>query len=287
MKTSALRSVLSIFLLITLVIMRSENLSGQSGKLQDPLLIAGLQMSVTSDIEKNKLQIIEGINKASADGAVFLVTPEGSLSGYTNRFDQGAVEKALNEILAEAVKKRVGLLLGTCFKEKISGTEYCYNQVRMYSPEGKFIDEYSKILRCSKLDLPGSGEMVDYVEGELKTFEWKGKRFGILICNDLWATPGYTTMPNPYLPWKLKQMGAQFIVHCINSGTNQRYRPFHESSAELWALSLKIPIMEVNAAQGNEMINARSGLIGPDGERSFRVPDTGVQFFTLKIYLTE
>lgn len=91
-------------------------------------------------------------------------------------------------------------------------------------------------------------------------------------------------MPNPYLPWKLKQMGAQFIVHCINSGTNQKYRPFHESSAELWALSTQIPILEVNAAQENEKINAQSGLINANGERGYRVPDYGTQFFTVRIY---
>jgi predicted amidohydrolase len=136
------------------------------------------------------------------------------------------------------------------------------------------------------MDLPGTGEMVDYVEGELKTFDWNGYRFGILICNDLWATPGYTTIPNPYLPWKLKQMGAQIIVHCINSGTVQKYRPFHESSAELWALSLKIPILEVNAAHGEEKINAQSGLIDSDGERRLRVPDFGLQFFTAGISLS-
>ncbi len=78
-------------------------------------------------------------------------------------------------------------------------------------------------------------------------------------------------------------MGAQFIVHCINSGTAQKYRSFHESSAELWALSVKLPILEVNAAQGDEKINAQSGLIDANGERSLRVPDTGVQFFTVKI----
>jgi hypothetical protein len=94
-------------------------------------------------------------------------------------------------------------------------------------------------------------------------------------------------MPNPYLPWKLKQMGAQFIVHCINSGTLQKYRPFHESSAELWALSLQIPIMEVNASQEKEIINAQSGLIDAKGERSLRVPDTGVQFFTVRMNIPQ
>jgi hypothetical protein len=89
-------------------------------------------------------------------------------------------------------------------------------------------------------------------------------------------------MPNPYLPWKLQQMGAQFIVHCINSGTAQQYKPFHESSAELWALSLSIPIMEVNAAQ-EERINAQSGLIDAHGLRIIRVPDMGPQFFIVDL----
>jgi predicted amidohydrolase len=124
------------------------------------------------------------------------------------------------------------------------------------------------------------------VEGELRTFDWNGLRFGILICNDLWATPGYTTLSNPYLVWKLKQLGAQFIVHCINSGSAQKYRPFHESSADLWALSAKTPILEVNAAQGSAVINAQSGLIEANGERSLRVPDSGAQFFTARIYVT-
>jgi predicted amidohydrolase len=250
------------------------------------ILMAGLQMDVTTDIKKNLEQILTGIRKAAGEGASFLVTPEGSLSGYNSTFNQDEVNIALEEVKTVASKLKVGLILGTCYKESINGKEFCFNQVRVYAPEGDFRGVYSKILRCSNLDLPGTGEMVEYVEGELKVFDWNGLRFGILICNDLWATPGYTTQPNPYLPWKLKQMGAQFIVHCINSGTVQKYRPFHESSAELWALSVKIPIIEVNAAQGSTKINAQSGIIEANGERSLRVPDSGVQFFTASIYVT-
>jgi predicted amidohydrolase len=249
------------------------------------IVLCGLQMNVTSNISLNKEQILAGIKRAAAEGANFLVTPEGSLSGYTSNFNQDDLAKALLEVETAAGKMKMGLMLGTCYKELLKGKEYCYNQVRVYTPEDHYIGAYSKILRCSNMDLPGTGEMVDYVEGELKTFDWKGIRFGILICNDLWATPGYTTTPNPYLAWKLKQLGAQVIVHCINSGTVQKYRPFHESSAELWALSVKLPILEVNAAQEKEIINAQSGLIDAHGERSIRVPDTGMQFFTARIYL--
>jgi predicted amidohydrolase len=269
-------------LLVISAAMNFRQLSAQdnAGSL---IVITGLQMNTTNDIKTNKEQIMKGILEASDDGANFLVTPEGSLSGYTSNFKQKDLIKALKEVEVYAAKMKIGLMLGTCYKDTKNGKEYCYNQVRVYTPEGRFAGAYSKILRCSNLDLPGSGEMVDYLEGELKTFEWKGIRFGVLICNDLWATPGYTTIPNPYLPWKLKQMGARFIVHCINSGTTQKYRSFHESSAELWALSVKIPILEVNAAQKNEIINAQSGLIESDGERKQRVPDSGVQVFTVTI----
>ena len=259
--------------------------AGLDNEISSLIVLSGLQMNVTNNVKENKEQILNGIKRASQDGANFLVTPEGSLSGYTSNFKQSEVNTALKEIESYAVQMKVGLMLGTCYKEKIKGDDFCYNQVRVYTPEGQFIGAYSKILRCSNMDLPGTGEMVEYVEGELKTFEWNGLRFGILICNDLWATPGYTTTPNPYLVWKLKQMGAQFIVHCINSGTVQKYRPFHESSAELWALSTKIPILEVNAAHEQETINARSGLIDANGERSLRIPDSGTQFFTAKILI--
>jgi predicted amidohydrolase len=262
---------------------------GQPAKMKNEgssILLAGLQMNVTADIKSNLEQILTGIREAAGEGASFLVTPEGSLSGYTSKFNQEEVNAALEEIKTAAARMKVGLLLGTCYKELKNGEEFCYNQVRVYTPDGNFKGAYSKILRCSKLDLPGTGEMVEYVEGELRTFDWNGLRFGILICNDLWATPGYTTLPNPYLVWKLRQMGAQFIVHCINSGTAQKYRPFHESSAELWALSTNTPILEVNAAHGNAAINAQSGLIEANGERILRVPDSGTRFFTARIYVT-
>lgn len=270
-----------IFYLFLVLISIQLKAQDKDGKPQ--IILSGLQMNVTNDIKSNLKQIEEGIRKAADNGSDFLVTPEGSLSGYTSNFDQKELSDALEAAIKEASRLKVGLMLGTCYKQLVKGKEFCYNQVRVYAPDGQYLGEYSKILRCSILDMPGTGEMVDYVEGELRTFDWHGSRFGILICNDLWATPGYTTMPNPYLVWKLKQMGAQFMIHCINSGTAQKYRPFHESSAELWALSVKLPILEVNAAQGNEKINAQSGLIDASGERSLRVPDSGVQFFTVTI----
>ena len=249
------------------------------------LTISGLQMPVTNDVARNEKHILGAIKKAAKAGADFLVTPEGSLSSYTPNFDRLQVAQAVERLAAAAKEHKVGLLLGTCFKELTSGKEQCYDQVRVYTPQGEYLGYHAKILLCSKLDSPGSGEMADYAEGRLRTFEWNGISFGILICNDFWATPGYTTIPNPYLPWQLKQMGAQLIFHHINSGTDQKLRAFHESSVNLWAKSLGIYIVEVNAAGEKEKTNARSGLVGPQGKRETIVPDVGEQFFTCKIQI--
>ena len=283
MKKSASLFRFAIFTIFLSIQSNQMKLSAQVKGENHDIILAGFQMTVTNDIKTNQDKILGAIQKAANDGANFLITPEGSLSGYTSNFKQEELAPALDKVTAFARQMKVGLMLGTCFKEIIRGKEYCSNQVRFYTPDGQFIGAYSKILRCSNLDLPGSGEMTDYLEGELKIFNWNGFRFGTLICNDLWATPGYTTMPNPYLPWKLKQMGAQLIIHCVNSGTVQKYRPFHESSAELWAAAIQTPIIEVNAAQGNETINAQSGLIESTGERRIRVKDTGEQYFIIKI----
>ena len=252
--------------------------------MSETLIISGIQMPVTEDVSENEGHKLDAIARAASDRADFLLTPEGSLSGYYADFDREEVAVALRRVTAYAKKMGVGLALGTCYNEIEAGKEVCYNQVRVYSPEGEYLDAHCKSLRCSSLDKPGTGEMISYAEAPLRTFDWKGIRFGALICNDLWATPGCTTIPNPYLPWQLKQMGARFIFHSVNSGHEQRYRPFHESSVELWAQALRIYIVEVNAIREEDKpTNARSGVIGTDGTRLLVSPDVGEQYFTYKI----
>ena len=201
--------------------------------------IAGLQMLVTEDVSDNEGRIAEGLERAAADEADFLLTPEGLLSGYYAGFDREEVAAGTARLAERARELGVGLALGTCYKEVEGESEYCYNQVRLYAKDGKYLGYHAKMLRCSSLEYPGTGEMRDYVEGALRTFEWHGVRFGALICNDLWATPRWTTIPNPYLPWKLKQMGAQFMLHAINSGRDRRqcqWRP-RSRPATCWRIA--------------------------------------------------
>ena len=249
----------------------------------EKITVAGLQMNVSTSIEKNKETIIKNIKSAASEGAEILVTPEGSLSGYHTDFKQNELQEALQEVIKAAKDAKIGLFLGTCYYEKAKGKEICYNQVRVYNPDGEYLGNHSKILLCSPTDFPGTGEMHNYGQGKINVIDWEGIKIGMLICNDLWATPGYTTIANPYLPLKLKQLGANVIFHSINSGSGQRYKNFHESSVELWSYTLGIPILEVNAAAGSEAVNARSGLVNHQGERTLIAPDIGEQLFLCEI----
>jgi len=151
--------------------------------------IAGLQMDVTEDIKANEGTIIRHLNSLKDESIDFLVTPEGSLSGYNSSFDAAELKRSLKKVVHAAKDLKIGLILGTCYKESVNGTEYCYNEARIYTPDGTFLGVYSKILTCSPLQFPGSGEMSEYVQGSVNTFLYKNIRFGVLICNDLWATP--------------------------------------------------------------------------------------------------
>jgi predicted amidohydrolase len=242
-------------------------------------------MLVTRDIGQNELKIMNALATAGRDRADFLVTPEGSLSGYQPDFNQEELDSSLERITQTARDLGVGLFLGTCFKERENGREKCYNQVRVYTPQGAYLGYYAKILRCSPPEDPEGGEVRDYAQGHLKLFEAKGVKIGVLICNDLWATPGYTCLPNPYLPLQLKKMGAQIIVHSINSATDPRFRSFHNASVEAWAMTLKLPIVGVNAAGANDAaVNAPTSVVGPDGVRLITAPETGEQYFSYLVH---
>ena len=117
-----------------------------------------------------------------------------------------------------------------------------------------------------------------------------------LICNDLWAIPGYTTTPNPYLAWHLRMMGAQVIFHAVNTARPDRapltpeelrmsllYRSYQESNQTLWAVMLNIPVVTTNASDGATPSNCREGVIDQAGERNCMAHDVGEHFFSCKI----
>ena len=208
------------------------------------------------------------------------MTPEGSLSGYTPDFDRAETQRELERIVKRASEAGVALALGTCFVEPDDGK--CYNEIRFYDNKGKFVGFHTKTLLCSSLTRPFKGEINHYSTRPLRTFQIKGITVGGLICNDMWANPQCTSMPDPHLSQKLSKSGARIIFQAINGGrsggewSKDVNWPFHEVNLRMRAAAGKVWIVTAdNCAPTDIPCSAPSGVLQPNGKWAAKAPRQG------------
>ncbi|MBO3803132.1 MAG: carbon-nitrogen hydrolase family protein [Candidatus Brockarchaeota archaeon] len=250
------------------------------------LRIAGAQIPVTENVGANLESINRAIDYALGEEADILLTPEGSLSGYTHAFNQNEVSSALDSIVEKA-KGRLGLALGTCYVEEDG---LCYDQIRFYDKKGLYLGFHSKILLCSSLTDPPKGEIERYAVKPLRTFEFEGLVIGGLVCNDMWANPCCTYMPDPHLSQQLARMGAKVVFHAVNGGRNASYfsqivtRQYHESNLLMRAKAGGVWIATVdNCLPEDVPCSSPGGVIDPEGNWVARLPAKGQHFFSCTI----
>ncbi len=245
------------------------------------LRVAGAQIAVIGDIELNMEAISGAIEFAIDHAADILLTPEGSLSGYTPVFDRAAVERTLSQVVSKAAAGHLGLALGTCFKED----SRTYNELRFYAQDGSFIGFHSKILKTTD-------EYVHYASTPLRTFAFNGITVGGLICNDLWANPECTFEPDPHLTQQLATMGARVIFHSVNGGRSadafmETIRQYHESNLRMRARAGKLWVVTVdNCFPFGLPCAAPSGVVRPDGSWATKAPWQDDQMFVADIELS-
>lgn len=252
------------------------------------LRVAGAQIPVTTDIDSNLASLRRAIAYAVERRSHVLVTPEGSLSGYTPHFDSLAVAQALQEVVREAASAGLALALGTCYVEPDG---LCYNQIRFYDERGQFLGFHAKILRCAVLSHPPVGEIAHYATAPLRTFTLHGVTVGGLVCNDLWANPACTPYPDMHLTQQLSQRGARVIFHAVNGGrdgsewSRVAWR-YHETNLRLRALAGKVWIVTVdNCYPPHLRCSSPSGVVSPEGQWKVRARGQGEQFFGYTIRL--
>ena len=119
--------------------------------------VCGAQLPVTTNIDENLAVIKDAIDYAADQKADILLTPEGSLSGYTPNFDSDKVEIALKIIVDYACTKNLGLALGTCFYEG----KNCSNEIRFYDKGGNLLGYHTKTLVCGSMEENPQGEIND------------------------------------------------------------------------------------------------------------------------------
>jgi predicted amidohydrolase len=254
------------------------------------LRVAGAQLPVTNDIQKNLQAITRAIEFAANAKADVLVTPEGSLSGYTSKFDPAATTQALETVVQLARQSNLALVLGTCFADP-DGSRY--DAQRFYDRTGAYLGFHAKVLLCRHLTEPGrKGELDSFKSAPLRTFQFQGLTVGGLVCNDFWANPEWTPMPDPHLAFQLAGLGASVIFLSVNSGQAEGdelalHRAFHESNLSIRARTSKLWVVVANACdvKGLREVNCRSGVIAPDGHWAVQANPLGEQFFAYTISL--
>lgn len=244
------------------------------------LTIAGAQVPVLGDIDINVDTACMAIDEAVAAGADILLTPEGSVSGYTHEFDPIAVERGVNVIAARAARAGLGLALGTCYKEPADGK--VYNQLRFYDRDGAFLGFHAKILRTFT-------EAPHFATAPLRCVSIVGIVAGGLICNDAWANPDCTNGDDPVLVRKLASMGARAIFHAVNGGRSNDpfsdvFRAFHESNLRIRAKAARCWIVTAdNCFPFNVPCSCPSGIIDPDGNWVVKAPPVNDHVFCATI----
>jgi len=245
------------------------------------------QISVSNeDIGKNLQTVKDAIKQASDEKADILLTPEGALSGYTHEFDVTVLKDALPELTAYASHHNVGLALGTCMEED-DGLRY--NELRMYTPAGEYLGCHTKTLLCGFGD-PPEGECNHFSTKPLRVFNFNGITVGGLICNDLWANPACTPMPDIHLAKTLSRMGATVIFQAVNGGRDDSeisqglIRTFHEVHVLTQANAYGITICTVDNAHPEHIgVSSIGGIASPNGKWKHTLPAKGHQISTFEI----
>lgn len=219
------------------------------------------QVILHKSVEQNLKSARRVLEQAGADKADLVLFPELFLTGGVRDIRQDEAATGMAEIADLCRKFAVTALVGTGWKEE----DKLFNQVRIIDAAGALAGVYAK--KCltygdAKSVSPGTTSLV---------FPVGGLTTGILICNDLWVTPGFTDGPNPHLTLQQARAGAQVIFHHVFSGSDQRYRAYHESNQFVRAVEAKSPIVTVNAFTAPE-VNCTSGVVGTEFRHLVALP---------------
>ena len=126
----------------------------------------------------------------------------------------------------------------------------------------------------------------------MRTFAVNGVAIGGLICNDMWANPACTPVPDSHLSQQLSDMGAQVIFHAVNGGrdggewSRGTVWDFHESNLRMRARAGRVWVVTVDNCEPTHIpCSAPSGVIDPEGNWACRVEQQGERFFAYTIDL--
>lgn len=230
--------------------------------------------TVLADFKYNQEKIISFIQQAQQKKCELVVFPECSLFGY-HPFDLLEREKIVQEQekylkkLSKAIPSGMAVLVGVITRTNLKKGRPYYNSAALLV-KGKAPQFFHKTL------LP-TGDVFDearFIEqGDMKKnyFTWKGKKFFLTICEDIWAWPNvkgesaYQKNPLQNVPKKkvdlvINMSASPFFVNKLKQ---------REYVTAQTAKYFKAPIMYVNlvGAQDEIIFDGASFVLDKNGKK--------------------
>ena len=245
--------------------------------------VAAAQMVERHNMADAARAVATMVAKAGRLGARFLVTPEMILTGYHGGFDQATRDRLIDEVIRPAcARHQVNLIVGAGSYRSAAGRRSSrpFIQAMIIDASGSIIGAHDKVI-------PTAGDLKWCARGDargLRVFRSEGLTFGVTICNDFWATPLYTTLPDLNVPILLAGQKARVIFHAIASGRDRLYLDFHTRRMEERAIRARLWVVSANCIRDRRTpCNAPTGIVDPAGTWRVTAPLAGEHLVTGRI----
>lgn len=254
--------------------------------MNEKLRIAGAQIPVTKNVSKNLETIKAAIDWASDNSADFLVTPEGSLSGYIPEWNFEEVKEALTHIEQYSANKNVGLCLGTLWRETTKFGEVARNQIRFYKHGNLFGTTNKSYIIEHDHVMPHNIKEDGISFFPLTNKNGNGINAVGLICNDMWGN-NWSGNPN-IMKIAMESRRVGLAIHSTNgtrgNDLDDIMDQWHDVHLKLLSRASGIPIFTVDNSihmEGDDYdgkTSSESGVI-IDSKWVTSVPRFGTQYF--------
>ena len=218
---------------------------------------------VVGDIGGNIARILTAYEKAAAQGAELVVFPELVLTGYPAEdlilmpdFRQKVIQATHN--LAEKTLHGPAMIIGSLWEDNhiynaallLGGGKIQHTQYKTMLPNYGVFDE-------KRLFSAGGGA---------KILHWRGKKLGILICEDMWY---------PELATDYKKLGAELLI-IINASPFEAGKLAQRKEVALRAVKQAgVPLIYVNMVGGQDelVFDGGSFVMSAQGHVTLQMPE--------------
>lgn len=232
--------------------------------------------SVLGDFKENGEKILQWSKDAAAKRCSLVVFPECALFGY-HPFDllerEGLVDQQLREL--ERIRKKlpadIAVIVGLITKNEAALGRPYYNSAALLTRNSKPKIFHKTLLPTG--DVFDEARFIEQGDVRKNTFTWKGRRFLLTICEDIWAWPD-AKGKSPYKKNPLREIKGKKFDLVVNLSASPWFvgkikaREWVTTKTAAW---FKAPLLYVNMVGGQDEIifDGRSFLIDGKGKKYF------------------